>query len=550
MKLCATEIYWDRIWLVFRLEAADGETLPLMREGQLRDREGRLGAILRVSENGRELRLNVTNAGDCRCVQPGLYRLAACTEEKDEEPLPVYLAEDAREIWKAAKKSFSYGKQGGRYSIIPAIGKDGKILLRIGDRGETPAGGPLRRAYRTAMRRYLQHSYRSYHMLRFRRKKRILLLSEQSDTLGDNLQALKAGLLERGLDQKYDIHESCRITVTKKHLGFRSWRSVIKEIAAADVIFLDDHAPLLDWLQLAKNTKVVQLWHGGIGFKASGYSRWGHDGSLPPDSGYRQLTFGVCTSEKNRDIYAEIWGVNPGMVLPAGMPRLDALLEPGSEEKARQETEACFPGTAGRRIILYAPTYRGNSRLDASFPYQQIDWQTIYEDCGEECVVLVKMHPWVREAPPIPEEYRDRIFDAGARETAELLLAADILITDYSSIIFEFALRRKPMLFYAFDLEEYQQSRGFHGNYEDMVPGKMVCTIQELSEAVRTKDFGEDRAEAYRARHFSPPYTGNTARVIDWILEDHMPRDVQEALEESRKTAARIGRKNGKGSGK
>ena len=103
-------------------------------------------------------------------------------------------------------------------------------------------------------------------------------------------------------------------------------------------------------------------------------------------------------------------------------------------------------------MILFAPTYRGKNRKTAYYPYHMINFQRLYDFCGEEYVVLFKMHPWVSEAVPIEEAHKDRFVDANKYPNInDLFYITEILITDYSSNIFEYSLMRKPMLFFAFD---------------------------------------------------------------------------------------------------
>lgn len=106
----------------------------------------------------------------------------------------------------------------------------------------------------------------------------------------------------------------------------------------------------------------------------------------------------------------------------------------------------------------------------------------------------------------------------------------DLLITDYSSNIFEYSLMRKPMLFFAFDKIQYSFSRGFHRDYEESAPGKVCYTFEEVLTAIVNKDFEYEKVEQYITNHFDYIDSGSSDRVIDWILLGKMPENISDTI--------------------
>ena len=100
----------------------------------------------------------------------------------------------------------------------------------------------------------------------------------------------------------------------------------------------------------------------------------------------------------------------------------------------------------------------------------------------------------------------------------DLLFATDLLITDYSSIVFEYSTLGRPMLFFAHDLDEYRAERDVYVPYEEFVPGRIVRTFDELVEAIRHDDYELEKVAPFAARHFAHPEGGATDRVIDLII--------------------------------
>ena len=145
--------------------------------------------------------------------------------------------------------------------------------------------------------------------------------------------------------------------------------------------------------------------------------------------------------------------------------------------------------------------------------------------------MLFKMHPWVADAVPIEEQYKDRFADVGKYPNInDLFYITELLITDYSSNIFEYSLMRKPMLFFAFDEIQYSFSRGFHRDYEESAPGKICHTFDEVLQAIEKEDFEYPKVEQYVEKHFDYIDSGASDRVIDWIILGKMPDFVKKEL--------------------
>ncbi|KIR02157.1 putative polyribitolphosphotransferase [Lachnospiraceae bacterium TWA4] len=280
-----------------------------------------------------------------------------------------------------------------------------------------------------------------------RRKNSVLFMSEQNTEIISNLKAVSEQMKQRNLDKEFHILYSARkFSADKRNL--KVWFKELKALSQSGTIFIDDHAPLFDWLKLDKDQRVIQLWHAGAGFKSSGYSRWGHLGCPAPQSCHRQYTYGISGSKNIAHFFSEVWGINDENVLPTGMPRMDEYLDENHKKQKIAELYEQFPICKGKKVILFAPTYRGKNNKDAYYPYELIDFENLYNICGDEYVILFKMHPWVIKDISIGPKYQDKFLDVKTYpKINDLFYIVDLLITDYSSNIFEYSLMRKPMLF-------------------------------------------------------------------------------------------------------
>jgi CDP-glycerol glycerophosphotransferase (TagB/SpsB family) len=353
-----------------------------------------------------------------------------------------------------------------------------------------------------------------------RNGRRILFTSDSRAELGDNLKFVWDRMVERGLDRRYEMLTLLKPSITARR-RFLDRLRLPWMLARADVIVIDDYHPVIYRLD-ERDARIVQLWHAWGAFKTVGYSRVGKPGGLSPWSRvHKNYSIAIVSSEDEVAPYAEAFGIPEDRVRPTGLPRMDRFFGDRERETARDAALAAYPATRDRRVILFAPTFRGAGARTAWYDLDLIDYDALHRVCAEQdAVCIIRMHPFVTTPLRIPEALRDRLIDGSgsAIDVNTLLFAVDLLITDYSSIVFEFSTLDRPMLFFADDLEEYVASRDFYVRYEDFVPGRIVRTFDDLLDAIRREDFGADRLAAFRAAHLDHFDGHATDRVIDLIV--------------------------------
>ncbi|WP_405017784.1 bifunctional glycosyltransferase family 2 protein/CDP-glycerol:glycerophosphate glycerophosphotransferase [Kitasatospora sp. NBC_00070] len=212
-----------------------------------------------------------------------------------------------------------------------------------------------------------------------------------------------------------------------------------------------------------------------------------------------------------------------GRILESGSPRNDVLLAADREKTAEQVRERLgLP--EGKKVVLYAPTFREDRRRPQD-GYQldlRLDLAAARAALGDDQVLLVRAHELM--CGQVPDAGNGYVWDVGTYpDMADLLLVADVLVTDYSSAAFDFANTGKPILFFTYDLEHYRDNlRGFSLDFEADAPGPLLSTSAELVEALGAVDAVAARhADAYAA--FRQKYCdlddGQAAvRVVDALL--------------------------------
>ena len=379
--------------------------------------------------------------------------------------------------------------------------------------------GKIRKVYKIAVIMLIQTYYNIIAKLTNKKGKRILFMTETKDYLVGNLESIDDRLKQRGLDQQFHISYSCRNAVGQRSSKF-SWLHVVTLMARQDMILIDDYAPVLNNLQLDHKTKLIQVWHAGEGFKAVGFARFGKEGTpYPTVNCHRRYTHVLTGSKRLVRIFAEAFGIEEEAFYPVGMPRLDGFLDEKHIREFKENFYSVNPTLKNKKIILFAPTFRGKGQQSAHYDYSKIDLTRFYEYCGGEWVMLVKMHPFVKKAIEIPEQYADRIIDmTHMPNIIDMYYITDLLITDYSSNFYEYALLKRPVLFYTYDRVKYELTRGVHTSIKENAPGKVCDTFDELMEALYNEDYEYNKMLAFAKDNFED-YDGHASdRVIDQIL--------------------------------
>ena len=192
--------------------------------------------------------------------------------------------------------------------------------------------------------------------------------------------------------------------------------------------------------------------------------------------------------------------------------RTERLIGKENLEKAKSELIALYPQCKGKKVVLYAPTFRDTKEANLEI-LSKFDTKKFTEALGDDYVLFVKLHPQVHESVTVENAVDVTLYD----DVRKLALFCDVLITDYSSICMDFAFLNKKTVFFAYDLEDYKAKRDFYYDYESYVPGKVALTCDECVEAVRG-EWDEERNDKFKAMNFSFFDEESSQRVIDRII--------------------------------
>jgi CDP-glycerol glycerophosphotransferase len=331
----------------------------------------------------------------------------------------------------------------------------------------------------------------------------VLYMSFGGRQYSDSPRALHEELVRRGssLDHLWVVRDG-RCVVPSTATAIRSGsREYHEAMARSHFVVVNGFLP--EWFERRPDQVVVQTLQGTplkrIGLDVPHLRstmrrswRWAEQ--------MANWQYVVSPSRFATPILRQAFGME-GELLETGLPRNDLLAGPEAARRGEEVRRRLgLPG--GARVVLYAPTYRdhvvdrrGRYRLD-----QHLDVERVMGALGADGALLIRKHPLVADA--VDTGGYARVHDVSTwPDAAELLAAADVLVTDYSALAFDFALTGRPMLFFTYDLDTYRDEiRGFYIDFEAEAPGPLLRGAGELAEALQALDgVPAEHAQRYRA---------------------------------------------------
>lgn len=311
-----------------------------------------------------------------------------------------------------------------------------------------------------------------------------------------------------------------------------AWQAVVAGyyLATSRVFIVDDYFFPIYVVKPRPGTTIIQTWHACGAFKKVGYSvldkTFGVDEALARRVRIHS-NYDIClvASQAAAPHYAEAFRQPlERFVSRLGIPRTDVFF---GEERLAQTREAVrrrYALPEGRSVLLYAPTFRGDSVTDARAT-DDLDLNMLRETLGDDHVLLIRLHPFIRSRTVIGPELAGFAIDVSDHpDINELMLVSDVLVTDYSSAIYEFALLGRPMVFFAPDYEAYERERGFYFDYRTGVPGPIFETTADLAAHLRAGTFDIERVERFRDASFDVADGGSATRVTDELILPSLTR--------------------------
>ncbi|HEC1706219.1 TPA: CDP-glycerol glycerophosphotransferase family protein [Campylobacter coli] len=339
-----------------------------------------------------------------------------------------------------------------------------------------------------------QSIYYFYYYL-FSTKKILLIIYSNSSMLYSNLKELEECLKKQGV--KYKV-----IFNTKSINN-------IKYIANSSIIIIDQSNYFLSYIKLFPSTKVLQLWHGGGLYKKVAFDKII---SLESNKNitriYRNISFLNISDEKLADDYSRMYNIYKENIIHYGLPRTDRLFSRDTL-KDKKEFLLMHPEIGNKKICLYAPTFREDAKQQRKL--LNVDMEDMVKQL-QDYVIIYRAHPTIEVFGNIKG-----VIDVSNIELDFVLSIADILISDYSSIIFDYSFFKRPIVLYVPDLKEYfVKKKQLYFHPSELVGCSNVCyNSTELANVVKRATYEIDLWDLFMSN-----CKGNSCQqLVDFIKD-------------------------------
>lgn len=329
------------------------------------------------------------------------------------------------------------------------------------------------------------------------------------------------------------LEENPRTTLVK-------WNSNAYREAMAKAGYWIFNYRVSDHIWPREDQVYVECWHG-TPLKRLGYDLTAGGNVMNTTKEIRQkydldsakFKYIISPSPYCSEKFTSAWNLaaqgKESAILEQGYPRNDALLNatPEKVQSIKENLHITDEEINGKKVILYAPTWRDNQHTSGvGYSYELgVDFQRLRDALGEEYIILFRAHYLVANSFDF-DAFQGFVYNVSTYpDINDLYLAADLLITDYSSVFFDYANLKKPILFYMYDLAAYRDDiRGFYIGLEEL-PGPIVETEEDLIRAIPQQMVSSDWDAKYDAflKKFAPFDDGQASRRVTEIILGEKP---------------------------
>lgn len=335
---------------------------------------------------------------------------------------------------------------------------------------------------------------------------RVSFIIDSNESFKGNLDYIKKEFEKRG---NFEFH-----FFYKDKLSFSSF----KLLAGSRYIFLNDNFFPLAFMQFSPKNIVVQLWHAPGAFKKFGGSVDFKSRKIL-EKVSKNTDYLIVSSSNIQDYYSEAFQIPKTKIKPLGLPRADYYFENHDIDDLKSKFFEKYDLPSDKKIVLYAPTFRDEEKYNNVFNY--LDLEKFNESLGDEYILALRLHPKIKKFYSGEISSKEQYIDCSDYPSEqELLLISDILITDYSSIMIEFALLNKPIIFFTYDFESYlTEERGFYFDFKSTVPGPVVYDSNQLIDVIKSNSFDENKISEFVKTQFNEMDGQSSKRVVDYLMK-------------------------------
>lgn len=342
--------------------------------------------------------------------------------------------------------------------------------------------------------------------------KKVTFISRQS-----NVPSLDIDMLEAEIKKQHPDHKT--VVLCRKIEGGMASKigycfhmlTQMYHLATSKVIILDSYCILASCLNHKKSLLIIQMWHSVGTMKQFGYSILdmpeGSSGKIAHAMKmHKNYDHILCAGEGYRSHLAAGFGCSEDIIEIYPLPRVEALKDEALMGAKRKDILAAYPELSGKKNILYTPTFRKNADEHDEFLRALQALRQAFEPYREEYNLIIKAHPLSGIESDCPEF-----------TSFDMISVSDIMISDYSCIIYEGAILGIPLYFYTYDYENYTATRAIYMDFPNEIPSPMFSDPAELLQAVASGTYDMDLHEKFLTKYVEYHRDNITSDIVEFI---------------------------------
>lgn len=344
-------------------------------------------------------------------------------------------------------------------------------------------------------------------------KKRVVLITRRLNYTSIDFKYLESKLHENF--PKYDVVILNHKMRSKMDHGL----SVLVEmfyLATSKAAIVDSYIIPVSILKHRPNMVIVQIWHA-----LGAVKKFGHQSLDTPEGSSSKIartmkmhngyTWVCAGSDESKHIFSEAFKVDEEKVLPIGEPRVDYLVEQKGDlnNTVKKKIYKKYPQLSQKKVLLYAPTFRKSSSIKLENLVKCIDFNK-YQ-------LVLKLHPVDKKTHLKNNSLPKGVIIDDSFEVIDFLLAADVVITDYSALIFEATLLEKPIYFWVYDIDKYKKFRGLNYDFAKFAPGYFSKNPKEIMKAIDNNECDLEKVREFSKKYIAVQNGTSTQQIIDLL---------------------------------
>lgn len=342
---------------------------------------------------------------------------------------------------------------------------------------------------------------------------KITLISRQSDVPSKDFQLLDRELRTRGVKTVM----LCR-SLNRSVSGMISYcfhmLTQMYHMAGSRVLILDGYCIAASMLRHKKTLSIVQIWHSMGSMKEFGYTAMDKEEGTSYKLAnamkmHQNYDYVLISSEAYKQSMIDGFRCDGEKIHVRPLPRLDLLMGNTYADSIRKQIYEKYPELEHKKNILYCPTFRKGNEAGLAKALDELSSRVDYEDFN----LIVKLHPLSQSVPA-----EKRIITADEFTTFDMIFVSDYVVSDYSCVVYEAAVRNIPLYFFAFDLEQYSNNRGLAIDYIHECPGIISTKAEEIVSSIESGSYDRKALKAFADKYVRPTKHA-TKDMADFIME-------------------------------